>query len=413
MSGFSFSDAEIQNKVKAIRQARGGIGGGPQADWQEAVRQLEQEAIEKAEQAEAVRQSEQATIEQTKQKTSASNRRHSLSSRLLSLPMLVEKKAIEPTANWLDEADIFRIIEKISPIIEAIGVIAIPVAIWWFTETSQEAKDQQERAVRAQNAVQSYLNQLSDVLATGKLKTDEELQTIIRASTLALLKNPDLQPDPRLSRNENLRNDRKGQTIRYLVEAGLVQGKLVEEQNTDQESDRKRPVISLVKADLTNADLGGASLNGAGLSFANLSFANLTLADLSRADLIDADLISANLKDADLSFANLNIADLSNASLDSTNFTFANLTLANLNGADLSFANLDGANLELVGLVGANLRFAKLRNANLKRTDFEGANLSNADLSDAKNWTERQINRAKLCKTKLPQGLTLNPNRDC
>lgn len=222
-----FSDDEIQQRAYKIYQARCAASGEPNADRQEAIQQLKQERSKKP-------------------------NRSAFSWLSRSLTRL-EQGAIEPTAKWLDKADIFRIIEKISPIIEAIGIIAIPVAIWWFSETSQEAKEQQEKAIRAQTAVQNYLNQLSDILTTGKLEADEGLQTIVRASTLALLDNPDLQPDLDLDEEENWRNDRKGQTIGYLYEAGLLQ----------INSGQKESVISLSNADLSSADLSGANLSDA------------------------------------------------------------------------------------------------------------------------------------------------------
>lgn len=39
-----------------------------------------------------------------------------------------EKRIIEPTARWTERADIFKVAEKFSPILEAIGVILIPFA---------------------------------------------------------------------------------------------------------------------------------------------------------------------------------------------------------------------------------------------------------------------------------------------
>lgn len=363
-----FSDDAIRQRAYEIYQARGGNPGDPNADWQEAIRQLEQEHT-------------------------AQKRRRSIFFWLNRPFVWFEKETIEPTANWLDKADIFRIIEKVSPVIEAIGVIAgaiiIPVVIWQVGERAQDAQEKQEKAVRAQTAVQNYLNQLSDTLTTGKLRTDKDLQIIIRASTLALLDSPDLQPQPDLDEFENLQNDRKGQTIGYLSETGLIQ---VEEpkqpQNNKQAGKPKEPVISLAEANLSGAglievNLRGANFNGANLSGAFLSGANLSNTDLSGADLSDAILNSINLS-----------------------------------GADLTATDLSGANLTRANLSGANLRGAFLTSANLSSANLSGANLSSAiligtNLSSAQNWSEEKLTRARLCKTKLPAGANLDPNRDC
>lgn len=147
-----------------------------------------------------------------------------------------------------------QIVEKLSPILEVIGVIAIPIAIWWFTETSEATKERQEKATRAQQAVQTYLNQLSNILLQGDLEQNERLRTITRTSTLALLENPDLQRGS--EEQANLAEDCKGQVIRYLSETKLIQ-------SLKTKSKPKPPIISLSLANLEWADLGRANLEGA------------------------------------------------------------------------------------------------------------------------------------------------------
>jgi uncharacterized protein YjbI with pentapeptide repeats len=402
-----FSDDEIKQRAYYLYQARGRRAGDPKADWQEAI--------------------------DSWSRSDRHSRGGAQPFQVLSSPLAwTEKKAIEPTANWLEQADIFRIIEKVSPIIEAIGIIAIPMAIWWFSETSQEAQEQQEKAVRAQAAVQNYLNQLSDTLSTGKLESEETLQTIVRASTLTLLDNPDLQPNSDLDEEENRRNDRKGQTINYLSETGLIQVKVPEQvQNGSQAEEQKEAVISLANANLSGANLIDVTLSGANLSGANLIdvtliSANLKYADLSNADLSNADLSRASLYGANLVYVNLSDADLSDADLSNANFNFgdaAPLDTDFVSGADLSNANFSGAelygtNLIAADLSDADLSNADLSNANLRYADLSGADLSNANLSgafliDVKGWTEEQLMEAKLCNTELPPNTNLDSDRDC
>jgi uncharacterized protein YjbI with pentapeptide repeats len=319
-----------------------------------------------------------------------------------------EKRAIEPFANYLDQADIFRIVEKLSPVIEAIGIIAIPLVIWFATQSAQEAKDESEKAARAQEAVKNYLNQLSTVFLDGNLEKDERLRTVTRASTLALLNDP------------NLDGNRKGQVVEYLTELKLVQ---VEE--ADKRKEEAEPLISLAssnfsgaklnwakfyRADLREANFIGAKLEGTILNKANLSRANLSKADLSRAKLNGANLFAAKLRVADLTGAELNGANLTETELNGANLRWAHLIAANLEGADLS-----GAELMMTHLKWANLEGADLNGANLYRTDLRGANLYNAKISWG-NLTWGDLGSARLCKTRLPDDVivgSLDPNRDC
>lgn len=69
--------------------------------------------------------------------------------------------------------------------------------------------------------------------------------------------------------------------------------------------------------------------------------------------------------------------------------------------------------LQEVNEAGRSLRRIDLRSANLGSANLSNANLSNANLSSIKNWTDAQLSDAKLCRTKLPEGNRLDPNRDC
>lgn len=55
---------------------------------------------------------------------------------------------MEPLADWFERAAIFKIVEKLSPGLEAVGVLLIPVVIWWFSQSYQVEKDKQEKAMR-------------------------------------------------------------------------------------------------------------------------------------------------------------------------------------------------------------------------------------------------------------------------
>jgi uncharacterized protein YjbI with pentapeptide repeats len=132
--------------------------------------------------------------------------------------------------------------------------------------------------------------------------------------------------------------------------------------------------------------------------------------------LIEADIVSKlklDLSDADLSRAQLMNVNLSGAQLMNANLSGANLCGAQLMNANLSHANLGHAYLSGAQLMNANLRDANLRDANLRVAGLKDADLVSADLSGAIGLIVVQLQHAKLCKTKLPEGLLLDSNRDC
>jgi uncharacterized protein YjbI with pentapeptide repeats len=145
----------------------------------------------------------------------------------------------------------------------------------------QRAEAERELAKeRAQDeALQAYLDQMSNLLLEKNLRTseeDSEVRTLARARTLTVLG----RLDP----------SRKTAVYQFLVDADLVQS-----------IDERDPIISLNGADLGGANVSDANLRNADLNGADLSDAYLRGADLRNANLIGADLSDAYLKGADLS----------------------------------------------------------------------------------------------------------------
>ena len=324
----------------------------------------------------------------------------------------VERRAVEPFANWVDRADLFRIIERLSPTIEALGVIAIPLVLFFATQSYEESLRQQELERVQQQAITDYLNQLSAILMDldGSLSDPQnaELRTLTTATTLTLL------------RDSNLDGARKGQVIQFLSEMGLVQREVV---YGPQQPEGKVPIIELRGANLSFASLRDVNLSFADLHSASLRDANLSFADLHDASLWDTDLSFAFLRGADLSFADLRGASLRSASLRGADLSFAFLRGADLRGASLRFADLRSADLRSASLRSAFLHFANFRGADFRGADlsfadfrgadFRGADLSFADFRGVKNLTRLQLESAYLCATQLPEDITLNPDRDC
>ena len=254
------------------------------------------------------------------------------------------------------------------------------------TRAAQQAETDKEIAASNQReeALQSYVDRLSDLLIDKNLiikatkPEDKELvdaaADVIRVRTLSLLR--------RLGQD----GERKGHVLRLLIDT---------------------EVISKLKLKLCDANFSRAILCDVYLSKINLKKVNLRFANLFDSKLNETILSETDLFGADLSFAKLIKAKLDDADLTEAKLNNADLTEANLTGVFLMDAKLIGVTLKR-----ANLKRAKLINADLSGANLSGADLTKADLTDAKNWSEAQLAAAILCETKLPEGCTLNPNRD-
>ena len=177
--------------------------------------------------------------------------------------------------------------------------------------------------------LQAYLDRMGMLLLEegldgafeGGNKGDREVRTLARARTLAAL--------------EGLDPVHKGQVMRFLVDAGLVQGAPGEE-----------PVISLIGADLEGVDLTYSTPGDA------RPYASAPVPDLSSADLTYSDLSGANLSGIVMLGTRLVGADLRGANLEGTVLNDANLSGANLSGATgKSAEQLEGQSSSLKGAI--------------------------------------------------------------
>jgi uncharacterized protein YjbI with pentapeptide repeats len=156
--------------------------------------------------------------------------------------------------------------------------------------------------------------------------------------------------------------------------------------------------VNLQESNLIDADLSSSDFIRASFKDANLLGANLERSDFIGSSFIRANLSQANMKNSAFARALFMSADLSNANLESSNFE----------NADLSYSSLDNSNLNGTNLSGATLEFADLSGASL-----EDANLAQANLVNVLSLSEQQIMKSRLCQTLLPDGFSLDPNRDC
>jgi len=128
---------------------------------------------------------------------------------------------------------------------------------------------------------------------------------------------------------------------------------------------------------------------------------------------LNLDFSNADLRDAKLSRSILRDAKLNSAILIDTDLKYTNFDDADLSGADLSRAVMSNSYLSNADLSNAYLIGTYLIGTDLSNTSLAGASLIGADLSNSRNLTSEQVGKAKLCQTKLPRDIQIDPDRDC
>jgi hypothetical protein len=224
-----------------------------------------------------------------------------------------------------------------------LGLLIVPAMLgvggFWFAG-QQEARQLEvendrakaQRQLEAQSAkdaaLQSYLDQMTDLMLDRKLLKSEpgdNVFKIARARTATVILTLDAE--------------RNFAVTSFLTESGLSGDEGLLEVSIPLLRGMTLRDARLAGADLRNANLAGTQLDEANLRGAYLSFAALRGADLHNADLRETDL-----RGADLSSTNwgkevgTDESTELTTSLRRANLTDAMLTKANLTGADLSRA---------------------------------------------------------------------------
>ena len=262
------------------------------------------------------------------------------------------------------------------------GALLVPLvialgswAITWQLEKLENQRAEAERELaeqRAQDeALQAYLDQMSQLMLDRKLleaEPGDPVHTLAQARTSTAILRLDAE------HNESVTHFliTSGLSVRSKDSPRLLRGSTL--------SHAKLSGAHLPNADLGDAELSGADLSNALLVNANLIGADLSGADLSNALLDNADLV-AHLPNADLSGASLIGADLSDANLFSADLSDANLISADLSRANLSDANLSDANLENANLSGAD----GITNAEVEQ---QAVSLVGADMPNGQNYED-------------------------
>jgi uncharacterized protein YjbI with pentapeptide repeats len=266
------------------------------------------------------------------------------------------------------------------------GGIVIAGVGYAFNRKQREREEAVERLNAQDTALQSYLDQMSDLLVNQHLRSlprRSDIHKLGEARTLAALLGLD--------------SDHKRRPLKLVYDLGLIT--------------IKEPLFELENAGLDQADLSELSLRGASVRRADLRGANLHGADLSGSDLSDADLRGANLANADLSDADLSRANL----LPYDERHPAKLSIHNLKDhalpsqKELRFAK---AKYYLTGIGHrTHITLVDLTPADLTNTKLEGAILTsailaNTDLRSVRGLTQGQVDSAiGNHKTKLPDPL--------
>jgi uncharacterized protein YjbI with pentapeptide repeats len=311
---------------------------------------------------------------------------------------------------------------------QLIGTLLIPLAggllIAWggfkFNQRQRERDEVLENKQAQDNAIQAYLDQMSDLLVDRHLRSlpkGSDIHKLAEAKTVEILLGLD--------------GERKRRPLKLIYGLGLIKNRSHSAErdgapldvenlnlNNPDTGERDGALLDLQNLSLDHADLTELSLRDACLRFADLRGADLQGSDLSGADLSYADLRGANLTNTDLSAVNLSGANL----LPYDEHAPAGLSLHNLKDhalpskdylrslAELQEERLQGRSKRLTRRVKNRLlrrkpvTFTNLTDAKLAGANLTGAILANVDLRRTRESLDRkQIERAiGNDKTKLP-----------
>ena len=343
--------------------------------------------------------------------------------------------------------------------IPVIGALTI-AAVGYLFNIKQREREEAVQSLRAQDeALQKYLDQMSDLLVHQNLRSEPEgskpkgfqiytgeasdisrpkgsIRDLAQARTKAVLLSLDKEHKRRpLKLVHELGLIKKGSWILELGNAGLDGADLSELTLHD---------AYLKCVDLRIADLKGADLERCDLSLADLRGANLWRADLKHANLAQANLLPYDERDPErLSLHNLRKIDLSKervcprrlwlarklrvlqawhkfhklrwragrpliSKLTITNLRGAVLTGSDMREAYLNSADLTRADLTRADLTGAYLTGANLTGADLTGADLTGADLTGADLTKVDLRKAQGVTREQLAACKSPKGATMS-----
>lgn len=245
-----------------------------------------------------------------------------------------------------------------------------------------------------ETALETYLDRMTALMIENDLVNSNArsaIRSVARTRTLTILRRLD--------------GLRKGVVIRFLYEAGLINGSGA---NLENKEGNENTITILAGADLSHVDLRGADLSGANLRGCNLKCANLCKAIFRETDLCDSDLSGAQLQEAEMFLTHMESCDLHGANLHKVHMERVRLNSANLAGADITHANIWVSHLE-----NADLQNAQFQHSDISGTKFAVANLKGANLVGTGNIDRDELRSATIDdKTKLPDYLQTEFKRE-
>jgi uncharacterized protein YjbI with pentapeptide repeats len=232
------------------------------------------------------------------------------------------------------------------------------------------AKEEQQHQIMS-----NYLNEMTKLLIDHNLKqsdNDSPVRTVARSITLNTARRLD--------------SERKGQLIKFLYEADLIDTCPEETTASFREfsSNTSCNNDSIIK-------LEEARLEEARFDYRPVIFRGI--------DLEEVDLSNAELKEIDLSYAVMDKAVLTGANLDNAILSEAKMSSIQMQNADLSSANLIGTNLQKAILIDSSFENADLSKADLRCAQLQGAKLDKAKTDDKTNFQGAQYDN----KTTFPE----------
>lgn len=208
----------------------------------------------------------------------------------------------------------------------------LAVGAFLLSEAQKDSERKNELDRQRQNTLSSFIDQISTLLLEKKLRSAKigaEIRSVARTYSRAALRSLD--------------GKRKAEALQFLSESGLI---------------FKKPIISLIGADLTESQLSNANLLGAEIKGARLDRSVFKDANLSHCDLTGCNLSNTNFEHAILEGTNLSYTILKHANLRNTDLTNTNLDWAELDEADLRNSKITKEQIKKIASA-KNTKFSK------------------------------------------------------
>ncbi|CAF1163024.1 unnamed protein product [Didymodactylos carnosus] len=260
-----------------------------------------------------------------------------------------------------------------------IGVLTVVITLQQQSAVDRQRQEEQQQAdtLQKERIFTSYVDDISKLLLTKEVTTDNKALLYIRTKTLSSLR----KLDP----------ERKKHLLFFLYESQLLQ--------YDKTKKHSRSILNLAGADLNyiyvtklknfnNLSLPGVDLNHAGYINCHLQNSRFADSTMNNIKFINSFLLGTRFSRCSLERADFRNTTLTQVSFKSAQLRHADFTLAWTKGADFTNADLYGAlMIEPQLYAAASLDNARLPNGTFAKIREENLIANGANLG---------------CQTKLP-----------